>query len=159
AKIIWAMNDFPEIKSANDGLLRRVKVIEFPSIPVDERDHTLKDEIKSEASGILNIALGGLDRLRERGAFDPAQVVIEATQSLNSQVDVPAAFVNECCEVDDAFNIQSQALYTAYSNWCRINGHHPLSSTKMAKEWERLGYKKYRANGKVRWDGIRLQIP
>ena len=50
----------------------------------------------------------------------------------------------------------SQDLYEAYVKWCEKNGHLALSSTKMAREWERLGFTKQRINGSSYWVGIKL---
>ena len=48
------MNELPRIPSANDGLFRRVKVVEIESIPEGERDPEIKERIKEEGAGILN---------------------------------------------------------------------------------------------------------
>lgn len=54
AKLLWAMNELPRVPSANDGLFRRVKVIEIEPIPEGERDPEVKEVIKTEGAGILN---------------------------------------------------------------------------------------------------------
>ncbi|MDP9476639.1 MAG: phage/plasmid primase, P4 family, partial [Actinomycetota bacterium] len=63
AKILWAMNDLPRVQSANDGLFRRVKVVEIEPVPEDKRDPGVKEAVKGEGAGILVWALGGLARL------------------------------------------------------------------------------------------------
>ena len=60
AKLCWAMNELPRVSDPNSGIFRRVKVVEFPQIPEDKRNPTLKDGIKAEGPGILNWALSGL---------------------------------------------------------------------------------------------------
>jgi phage/plasmid-associated DNA primase len=54
AKVLWAINELPRIPSANDGLFRRVKVVEIEPIPKGERDPEIKERIKEEGAGILN---------------------------------------------------------------------------------------------------------
>lgn len=70
AKIAWAMNELPRVGSASDGLFRRVNVLHFEGIPEEERDPAVKSAIEAEGAGILNRALAGLERLRERGRFE-----------------------------------------------------------------------------------------
>jgi putative DNA primase/helicase len=78
-KILWAMNELPRVPSANDGLFRRVKVIEIEPVPERERDPEVKKNIKGEGAGILNWALDGLERLRRRGRFEVPKSVRGAT--------------------------------------------------------------------------------
>ena len=54
------------------------------------------------------------------------------------------------------FRTQSQDLYDLYVIWCKKNGHLALSSTKLAREWERLGFIKQRINGSSYWVGIKI---
>jgi putative DNA primase/helicase len=99
AKLMWAMNELPVITSANNGLLRRVKVIKFPPLPEDKKDITLKEKVAKEGPGILNWALDGLQRLNERGYFKPPQAVLDATNNFKAHVDIPALFLQEKCKV------------------------------------------------------------
>ncbi|CAA9448057.1 hypothetical protein AVDCRST_MAG82-3523 [uncultured Rubrobacteraceae bacterium] len=139
-KICWAMNEIPRLKSASDGLFRRVKVIQLDPIPESERDPEIKKKVEEEGSGILNWSLDGLERLRERGRFEIPKAVREATEGFRLTNDVPKMFVKEVCITDeaDACKMQAQELYKAYRGWCRDNGHQPKSATAMATEWVRL---------------------
>lgn len=157
-KIAWAMNSLPRVGSPDDGIFRRVKVIKFPQLPESERDGTLKDRISAEAPGILNWAIEGLVRLRERGRFDVPECVSRVTDDFKSENDKPALFVSDSCVTGDGYSVQSSALYEAYRVWCLNNGHKPASSTFMAREWERLGFKKRRVNGKSWWDGVGISV-
>ena len=157
AKLLWGMNTLPRIKDANSGLFRRVKVVSFPPLRV-ERDPTLKDKIKAEAPGILNWALEGLRRLRERGRFELPEVVQNATEGFHEANDVPAMFVREACVVSDAAGCEERAgvLYSAYRHWCRENGHKPLSSTAVAAEWARLGFGSRHLHGRKIYTGVKV---
>lgn len=162
AKIAWAMNDFPRVSDANNGIFRRVKVVNFPAIPEAERRPELKEAISHEGAGILNWALEGLRRLRDRGRFDVPAAVIAATKSFIEQNDIPANFVEECCYTGqdangDDYTTQSGDLYSAYRQWALDTGHKPQSATSIAREWERLGFERYRANGRTFWRGVGLR--
>lgn len=155
AKIAWGMNELPRVP-ANSGLFRRVYVIEFPPLPTERRDPLIKERIKHEGAGILNWALDGLARLRARAKFDIPSSVREATQQFQESNDVPTLFVAERCITGSNFKTQSQQLYKEYNWWCEDNGHKPQSSTTIAEDWKRLGFEKYRSNGRVFWKGVAI---
>jgi putative DNA primase/helicase len=152
------MNEVPRLKSANDGLFRRVKVIALDPIPEEERDPEIKQKIRKEGAGILNWALEGLERLRERGHFEMPEAVREATEQFHLANDVPKMFVEEACIVSDAESCEEQAqkLYESYRAWCRDNGHTPMSSLAVAKEWARLGFRKRVLHGRAFYRGVKV---
>ena len=158
AKLLWAMNDVPRVPSANDGLFRRVKVLEIEPIPEGGRDPSVKEAIKGEGAGILVWALKGLRRLRAREHFEIPKSVQNATDEFKLTNDVPAMFIAEACITTNADSCKEQAqkLYEAYRHWCRINGHQPLSSTKVAGEWIRLGFKKTSTSGRAYYRGVKV---
>jgi putative DNA primase/helicase len=158
-KLAWAMNELPRVGDANSGIFRRVKVVSFPQIPPEERKPEVKEHIKGEGPGILNWAVEGLARLRERGHFEIPDAVTTATQQFQENNDVPALFIQECCAVDPEFTIGGGELYQEYKFWCVENGHRPQSSTSLADDWQRLGFERYRAKGKTRYRGVQLRLP
>jgi putative DNA primase/helicase len=141
AKMLWAMNELPRVKDANDGLFRRVKVVEFPKL-AGEPDPGVKEAVMGEGAGILTWALEGLRRLNERGHFEIPESVRAATEEFKRTSDVPKMFVEEACIRSEDSQTQPQPLYDAYRHWCAVNGHKPMSSTAVAKEWVRLGFEK-----------------
>lgn len=155
-KILWSMNSLPRVGDTNDGIFRRVKVVRFPFLPPERQDTTLKDLIACEGPGILNWALAGLERLTSRGRFRIPQCVTDATEQFQTTNDVPAHFVADECEVGD-YSVQSSILYSAYKQWTVENGHMAQSATSMAGEWERLGFVRYRAEGRTYYRGIKVK--
>ena len=157
-KILWAMNQLPKVQSANDGLFRRVKIIKFPAIPKADQDPKVKEDIQKEGAGILNWALIGLDRLRERNGFEVSTGVEATTEAFRMTADVPQAFVNDACEYGQDYEIQSSLLYEKYKNWTLTNGHKPQSRTSVAEDWERLGLDKVRKNDGIYYQGIKVKL-
>jgi putative DNA primase/helicase len=147
AKIAWAMNGFPRVGDANDGIFRRVKVVKLPAIPKEEQDEYLKDRIASQAAGVLNWAIAGLKRLRERGKFVVPEAVVSATKEFVFQNDIPQNFVDERCIIGDDHTISGSLLYDEYRTWALETGHKPQSNTSMGNEWRRLGFEKYMSGG------------
>ncbi len=155
AKLVWAMNDLPRIGNTTSGIFRRVKVVKFPD-PTNEPNPMVKEIIKTEGAGILNWALDGLNRLQNRGSLQiPASVVV-ATQEFQNSNDVPALYVAENCTTGPNMSVQAGMLYRDYKSWCEENGHKPLSSTRMAGEWQRLGFGKKQTNKGAFYEGISL---
>jgi putative DNA primase/helicase len=159
-KVIWAMNNLPRVNDANNGIMRRVKVVKFPALRDEDRDPDLKEHIKQEGAGILNWALIGLERLRARKKFVIPACVQGATDDFIHKNDIPKLFVEESGAridlLDQKCRTQSQSLYDQYADWCRRNGHKPMSSTKMAEEWRRLGFERVIDSGRKYWQGIEI---
>jgi putative DNA primase/helicase len=158
AKILWAMNELPRVNNANNGLMRRVKIIEFPPLQEDEKNVDLKECIKKEGAGILNWSLLGLERLNLRGKFEPPQSVIDATKDYQNKNDIPKLFLEEVGAFIDPLDAQvrtkAQELYDAYNDWCKRTNHKPMSSTRLAEEWKRLGFTRTTINGTRYWVGV-----
>jgi P4 family phage/plasmid primase-like protien len=67
AKLVFGANDIPRIKNDDPAFYNRWIIITFPHSFLGHEDARLEEEIKTpeELSGILNLALDGLDRLRK----------------------------------------------------------------------------------------------
>jgi putative DNA primase/helicase len=158
AKVCWAMNELPRVADANSGLFRRVKVVAFPHLAEDERDPKIKHAIEQEGAGILNWALEGLWRLKERGHFEVPTGVEDATKQFRENNDVPALFIEDRCVQGADLKVQASQLYTEYKEWCLENGHRPMSSTRLADDWARLGFEKTASNGRRFYRGVTLRL-
>jgi P4 family phage/plasmid primase-like protien len=156
AKLVWAMNDVPRLPSANDGLFRRVKVVEIDPIPESERDPGIKEVIKVEGAGILVWALEGLRRLRQRGRFEIPETVRAATEEFRLTNDVPAMFVQEACLTSEDCEEQADTLRKACRHWCLEHGYHPMSARRLAKEWKRLGFGERNLHGRKVYKGLKV---
>lgn len=155
-KVCWAMNELPRVADANSGLFRRVKVVGFPELPEDRRDPEIKRQIETEGAGILNWALEGLHRLNRRGHFEIPQGIQDATTQFRQNNDVPALFVEDRCVKGLTFEVQASKLYREYKWWCEENGHRPQSSTRLADDWQRLGFERKRTMSGTVYQGLRL---
>jgi putative DNA primase/helicase len=156
AKVCWAMNELPRVADANSGLFRRVKVVGFPALSEDKRDPEIKRLIEGEGAGILNWALEGLHRLNQRGHFDVPAGVLDATKQFRENNDVPALFIEDRCIRGTDFEMPAARLYREYKYWCDENGHRPQSSTRVAADWQRLGFERKRTMSGTVYQGLRL---
>jgi putative DNA primase/helicase len=156
AKVCWAMNELPRVADANSGLFRRVKVVTFPELPEDQRDPHIKRHIEQEGAGILNWALEGLRRLKDRGHFEVPASVADATKQFREHNDVPALFIEDRCIKEPDAEVQAAKLYREYRYWCEENGHRPQSSTRLADDWRRLGFERKRTMTGTIYQGLRV---
>ena len=157
AKIVWAMNEAPRIANTTSGIFRRVKIVEFPALK-GKRNPAVKEWVKAEGPGILNWALEGLARLRERGGFEFPESVISATAEFEKSNDIPAQFVEEQCIVAMPHEVASNMLYSHYKGWCEDNGHRPMSNNRIGEEWKRLGFTPFKGSGGRRfWKGLKTR--
>lgn len=155
-KVLWSMNDLPRVTDANNGIFRRVKVVRVPPLPEARRDPAVKEFIAHEGPGILNWALIGLQRLNKRGYFVLPETVRAETEEFKSSSDVEQGFIADACRRSSNARIKSSKLYQAYGEWCKENGHKPKSSTRVARDWERLGFRRTSLNDGNYWTGVEL---
>lgn len=156
-KLLWAMNDTPEVTEASNGLFRRTSVLEFPALPEEDRDPTLKEKIGVEGNGILNWCLDGLERLLNRGKFIIPEEIQRASKAFRDSSDVEAKFVDECCLKKSDFSVLASTLYPVYISWCKETGHKQKDQTRLAKELKRMGFINYEIKGYRKWKGLKLK--
>ena len=69
-KFLFATNEVPSIKKADEAFYNRLLFVEFPNtVPASEQDKDLLDKLTDERAGILNWMLEGLERLLDQGRF------------------------------------------------------------------------------------------
>lgn len=165
AKLMWAMNTLPGLYDANNGLFRRVKVMDIPSIPDSKRDPDVMERVRIEGPGILNWALNGLARLNERGHFDYPKTVQDATELFRKENDLAGMFLEECCERPETelydtkeYRVYASELTEAFNEWAQKNGHGHRSTKSLAPEWERLRLRKGNRNTNgIPYYGVKLR--
>ena len=158
AKIMWACNELPRLPNGSNGLFRRVKIVEIPSIPKEKRDPKIKKNIIAERQGIFNWALKGYKRLNKRGYFIIPEVVELASEEYKTSNDSVAQFIDEKCYIgnDESYTVQSSLLYDEYKDWSNANGLKPLSMPRFASELKSLGYAKVKKATCNSWQGLKL---
>ncbi|MEO0594989.1 MAG: phage/plasmid primase, P4 family [Chloroflexota bacterium] len=147
-KVWGAMNELPRVIDRSDAIFNRIIIIPMNNvIPANKRDGQLTNKLRGELAGIFNLALIGLRRLRHAGQFTRVAQSENARSEYKKENDYEATFVDDWCIVEDGAKIGGQQLYDAYSAWCRRNGAQSKSSTRVARDWQRLGFERVRSNG------------
>jgi len=156
-KVWMTGNHRPEIRGTDDAIWRRVVLIPFQvTIPKEERNPNLKDELLEELPGILNWAIKGFkawknDRLGRPGAIE------EAIGGYRTSQDKLGAFLEEATEQDENYRVKAGDLYRAYQNWAKVSGEYPLSLTKFGNAMRERGEGSVEISGAKFYRGRKLR--
>ncbi|MBS0363691.1 MAG: hypothetical protein JSR98_20135 [Proteobacteria bacterium] len=155
-KLIISCNRKPRITGGDRGIWRRTNVVPWPvSIPDDEMDRSLPQQLKGEASGILNWMLEGWADWLEHG-LAPPDAVREATEEYRMNSDPFAAWFANCCVIKEGGGSErATRLYHSYLGWVRAGGFDSMKQTAFGRQLSENGLHRRSSNGIV-WDGVTL---
>ena len=156
-KILWAANELPPA-TQSEGLARRLHIIPCERVPKTP-DIGLAAKLNAELPGILNWALDGWDRLKERANWKaPSEVQAEVDSYLDA-LDLFAAFANDELDDDPEGELRAVDIYSRFRQWCLTRGHQfiiPLGP-RMYTMMRRHGLVKVRKREGNRWIGATLK--
>jgi putative DNA primase/helicase len=135
AKLIYSANELPRTFDGTLAFWRRVMLINFNKTFIGDKD--VKDLWKEftteeELSGILNMAVEGIQRLAVNGGFSKSNSVEEVEEFYIRNSDPVTAFFMDCVETTNDMNdfISLQALHTAFVEYCKRYRFVDLSQRK-----------------------------
>jgi putative DNA primase/helicase len=85
-------------------------------------DEMLTSKLYAERPGVLNLALDGLDRLRDRGRFLQPASGVEMSQSLGRLASDVSSFVEDICVVGPERKVLAVPLFQRWQEWCKDRG-------------------------------------
>jgi P4 family phage/plasmid primase-like protien len=132
-RLMFVANSMPATTDHSSAFYNRLKIINFPhSIPVEDQDEDLIDKLKLEASGIINWALEGLERLicNNYRFTEDLKIKEEYKEYSNSVL----LFIREYCEFNHEGEAKSSELYGLYKFFCKEDGYISFSQKKFIKE-------------------------
>ena len=134
---IWvATNHKPTIQGTDIGIWRRIKLIPFEvNIPKEKVDKNLKYKLRQEFPQILAWAVEGCMKWQAEGLEEPTQV-IEATKDYKQEMDLIAAFVEQCVVIDyeSTERIMASDLFAIYRVWAKQNNEIEMTSKRFGME-------------------------
>lgn len=114
----FGSNHMPHTRDFSDALFRRALVIPFNNkFEGKKADPNLKDKLKKECSGILNLALSAFGEVLKRGTFTEPQSCLEAKKDWRTEADQVAQFIEDKCVFEPNSKLLSSALYNEYRSW------------------------------------------
>lgn len=118
ARFQIAGNTLPNFGSNTGAMATRLLILPFEETFEGREDRQLTEKLIAELPGILNWALAGLDRLRERGDFVEPEDCKAAKKRLIHLSDPIHGFVEECCTVKSGTGVDKDVLYKTYLTYC-----------------------------------------
>jgi putative DNA primase/helicase len=135
---IWvATNHKPTIRGTDVGIWRRIKLIPFEvNIPPEKVDKNLKYKLRQEFPQILAWAVEGCMKWQADGDLKEPKRVIEATKDYKQEMDLIAAFVEQCIIIDyeSSDRIMFSELFLIYQEWTRQNNEAEMTSKRFGME-------------------------
>jgi putative DNA primase/helicase len=103
-------------------LVSRLIVLALVNSFYGREDPALTARLLTETSGILNWAMGGYSRLRQRGYFVQPASGREAITDLEMLASPIKAFINDHCVVATGQSVPVELLYQRWRLWCENVG-------------------------------------
>lgn len=121
-RFMFLANELPRFRDSSAALTGRFLILRLTKSFYDKEDPTLTDVLLTERAGILNWALDGLRRLRERGHFIQPTSAVEAVRDLEDLASPVGAFIREQCIVAPGRRVEVERLFRAWRTWAAADG-------------------------------------
>ena len=161
-KLWLSTNHKPVIKGTDHAIWRRIRLIPFSVKFTDDgangtakKDCGLKDKLRAELPGILAWAIAGCLAWQREGMAAPAAVT-RATDGYQAEMDMLAAWLEDCCVINRIADVKVSDLYSSYAAWCASNGEHPETQRKLGMRLTERGFCQQKLRNARRWIGIGL---
>lgn len=151
-RLVFSANKFPSIANPTQALFDRWIVVKFDG-RFRGTDREVKDldrkVIEQELPGVLNWALDGLLRLRERGSFTKSAASTQALAQFRLKADSIAQFFEDCDELpEEGVRIERKTLFEHYRFWTQDNNlRHPLGRVQFFDRVRALGVLESKTRG------------
>ena len=123
ARLMLCSNELPQLGDASMAVAGRFVPLLLSRSFYDCEDLLLEGRLESELPGILNWALGGLQRLADQGRFTRPPNVDDTIRTLQDLASPVAAFIRDRCVRDPDREVLVDDLYRAWRSWADDNGH------------------------------------
>jgi putative DNA primase/helicase len=156
-KIWLAVNHKPGVQGTDHAIWRRMRILPFTvTIPAAEQDKRLTEKLQAEQPGILRWAVEGCRAWQQEG-LEPPSAVKRATGDYRAEMDVIAAFIQDCCVLGDHHHVNTRELYAEYRGWCEQIGESPVTQKALATVLQERGCTSGRKSQGRLWSGIALK--
>lgn len=158
--LVLYTNHLPKVGAIDAGTWRRLIVIPFNAKIEGSSDiKNYADYLFDKAGGaILKWIMVGAKRVIDNDyhIVKPA-VVEEAIKKYKDNNDWLSQFLDECCEVGDAFSAKSGDVYNAYRSYCAQVGDYVRSTTDFYTALECAGFERKRSKSARMLFGLQLK--
>jgi putative DNA primase/helicase len=156
-------NELPRLADASGALASRFIILTLTRSFYGCEDLGLRDRLLTELPGILNWAIAGLARLRQRGHFVQPSSAAEAVQALEDLSSPIAAFLRDRCELTPHREVVIDHLYEAWTEWAKAQGRDRPGTAQVFGRDLRAAFPALKTvkphGGKRVYQGIGLRLP
>ena len=92
----------------------------------------------------------------QREGLKAPKAVRDATEGYRAEMDVLAAFFEECCVFDKRAETGAGELYRTYIRWCEATGEHAETQTSFGTRLRERGLTSHKGHACKVWRGIGL---
>ena len=152
AKHIFAANTLPDVSLDDDSFFRRILLVPFPhTVPPEQRQRDLKQQLLDELPGILRWAVDGYYRLMKQGHFSEEPLLGEIMDQWSMWSNTVDRFAQRVITISgDADPIIKSDLYAIYTSWC---GNYSMPAEQQRAFTQRLKQAHGVEDGRVTVDG------
>jgi putative DNA primase/helicase len=157
-KLLFHGNHMPALRTVNKAITRRFNRVPFTvTIPDEEVNPNLTEELKAEWRGILQWAVEGC-REWQRIGLSPPKVVTDATQEYLAGQDLIGAWIDDSCELGGNFWESATSLFDSWKIWAEEREEWVGSVKWFSDKLEDTGkFRKERKNIARGFIGLRLR--
>lgn len=127
-RFMFMTNEIPRLTDSSGALAGRFMILRFNQSFYGKEDSCLTNRLLAELPGILNWAIEGRQRLRERGHFVMPSTVEDVVQDIEDLSSPVAAFVRDQCHVGPGYRVSVNSIYDAWGRWCDEEGRQIVST-------------------------------
>ncbi len=120
------------------------------------RDPNLKQQLRNEASGILNWLIEGCLQWQQEG-LNPPDVITKATKQYAKSEDFIGLFLDECCILHPDAETGATDLLYQFNQWANSQGYPTLNARKLSDRLITNFEKKRTSKGMV-YIGLGLRV-
>lgn len=116
-----ASNEMPSLSDNSPALANRFVPMILEKSFLGREDHGLAERLVAELPGVLNWAVAGWRRLRERGHFELPNASTAAIAEIMELGSPVASFVRDRCDRGAGKSVEKESLYAAWQRWCEAS--------------------------------------
>jgi putative DNA primase/helicase len=156
-KLWLSTNYLPNIDGSDEGLARRLIVIDFPNtFKKEDRDPRLQESLLQEGAAILNWMIEGA-RLYLQHGLNPPQTILDNVEEYRDGMDTFARFLEEHIEFGDGYSSTNPEVWDAFTAFQQSEpAHLRLGRRQFGQAMKRRFRQTNNGSGR-RWPGIRIR--
>ncbi len=158
--LVLYTNHLPKIGANDPGTWRRLIVVPFNARIEGNSDVKNYADYLFENAGpaVLTWMIEGAEKMiKDDFRIEQPECVKAATALYRENSDWLEHFLDECCEIGDAFSEKSGDLYTAYRSFCNKTGEYTRSTTDFYAAIDIAGFARQRTKTGRTIFGLRLK--